>query len=350
MIGNLGNKDRAGRQVRIEHRGRNLRISRTGGFSLRQAVRAGRLGLAANTSRGLRLSSAMGRGTQVATQNGRFILRGRYGTGPVKFNLSKSGMSASLASDIGRLNLSHPGRSSARLFGVQVRGQKAAYMNLAAMLVSLVVALIQFVVLAVIVTVRVLIWLGAALVAAARALVDRWRIWREERGFRMLLERIEIRAGELEARFALPEAIPDDRSRYELLANLLLRAGLPSGSPEEDGLADLVAAREVGSASTADLEPLDQMAWTWLAATALFAGKSNEAIIELILALDDLCLAGGEKTEAQEDLLAILAEAGSVRVTVPEDGAELASLEERPGPEKSSELARPFRQALAAMP
>jgi hypothetical protein len=134
-----------------------------------------------------------------------------------------------------------------------------------------------------------------------------------------------------------------------LLAHLLLHAGLPSASPEEDGLADLVAPRKIGSASTADLDLLDQMGWTWLATKALFASKNNEAIIELILALDDLCLAGGEKTEAQEGLLAIIAEAGSVRVTVPEGGAELVSLAERPDPEKSSELARPFRQALAAL-
>src|SRR6056297_2971462 len=63
MIGNLGRKDRDGRQVRIEHRGRNLRASRTGGVALRQEVRAGRIGLTANTSKGLRLSSALGPGT-----------------------------------------------------------------------------------------------------------------------------------------------------------------------------------------------------------------------------------------------------------------------------------------------
>ena len=87
MIGNLGKKDRDGRQVRIEHRGRNLRASRTGGVALRQEVRAGRIGLTANTAKGLRLSSALGPGTQVAMQNGRFVLRGVYGSGPLKFNI-----------------------------------------------------------------------------------------------------------------------------------------------------------------------------------------------------------------------------------------------------------------------
>ena len=59
MIGNLGNKDRRGRQARIGHHGRNLRVSQTGGVSLRHAVRSGRLGLSANSKHGLRLSRAL---------------------------------------------------------------------------------------------------------------------------------------------------------------------------------------------------------------------------------------------------------------------------------------------------
>ncbi len=87
----------------------------------------------------------------------------------------------------------------------------------------------------------------------------------------------------------------------------------------------------------------------WLSANALFAGKAGEAIVELVLALDDLCLARGPKTEAQEDLLAVVAEAGCVRLTIPADGVELAPLEAGAKPATPVELARPFRQALAEM-
>jgi len=187
MIGNLGNKDRRGRQARIGHHGRNPRISRTGGVSLRHAVRVGRVGLAVNSRHGLRLSSALGRGTQVATQNGRFILRGRYGKGPVKFNLSKSGVSASLASDIGRLNLTHPGRSSAKLFGVQVRGRKAASINVGVLAAAAVVAIIKMAVVLLVVSLKALVWLAAAFVETARALLERWQAARSKQAFQARL-------------------------------------------------------------------------------------------------------------------------------------------------------------------
>ncbi|MCC5864768.1 MAG: hypothetical protein JJU31_06615 [Wenzhouxiangella sp.] len=125
----VGKKDRGGRQVRIEHRGRHLRASRTGGVALREQIRAGGLTLTANSRRGARVSLTPARNTQVAFQNSRFVLRGRYGQGPVKLNLSKSGASLSARMGLGTINLTNPGRSSAKLAGVQVRGQKAATIN-----------------------------------------------------------------------------------------------------------------------------------------------------------------------------------------------------------------------------
>ncbi|MFB4203565.1 hypothetical protein KBTX_03068 [wastewater metagenome] len=79
---NIGRNDSYGRQRRIEHRGRHLRASRTGGIALRAQMKAAGLTLTGNTARGVRVSMTPARNTQVALQNGRFILRGRYGSGP----------------------------------------------------------------------------------------------------------------------------------------------------------------------------------------------------------------------------------------------------------------------------
>jgi len=52
----LGREDKAGRQVRIEHRGRNLRASRTGGLAARAQTKLGPVYATVNTSTGARLS------------------------------------------------------------------------------------------------------------------------------------------------------------------------------------------------------------------------------------------------------------------------------------------------------
>ena len=136
---NIGNKDKYGNQRRIEHRGKYLRASRTGGVSLRAQALAMGANLTANTKCGFRVSTTPMKNTQVALQNGRFVLRGRYGSGPFKLNLSKTGVTASSRNRLGSFNWIKPNRSSAKLFGVQLRGRKAAnlqlvYIGLAAVL------------------------------------------------------------------------------------------------------------------------------------------------------------------------------------------------------------------------
>ncbi|MFW6340411.1 MAG: hypothetical protein ACOC0Q_06030 [Wenzhouxiangella sp.] len=359
MLDNLGNKDEHGRQARIGHHGRNLRISRTGGFSLRQAVKAGRIGLAANTSHGLRLSSALGRGTQVATQNGRFVLRGRYGTGPVKVNLSKSGLSASLASDVGRLNLTHPARSSAKLFGVQVRGRKAASINAAALVVSALVALIQFLVIAVVVIVKVLAWLGIWLVEVTGTLLARWQAARSERTFKARFEQLKGFTQGLD-----PTLLPDKASRMRLLGHVLLQSGtLDAGALQarlEEIAATLRSKRkgadlltlaepiELGAETTANMDSDRTQAWCLLAAQLLFDGEEPDTILEQFLALDDLCLAIGEKTEAQEELLALIAEAGGIRLTVNDEPGGMEDKSTPPRDISASRLAAPFLTSLRA--
>ncbi|AEG31302.1 hypothetical protein [Thiomicrospira cyclica] len=128
---NLGRKDQDGRQVRIEHRTRYTRASRTGGVSLRAQTKAAGLNITGNTKHGLRVSRRVAKGTQVAMQNGRLVVRGRYGKGPNKLNLSKTGVTVSTKNKLGTFNWIKPNRSSAKLFGVQVRGKKAAQLQMA---------------------------------------------------------------------------------------------------------------------------------------------------------------------------------------------------------------------------
>lgn len=126
----IGEKDKDGRQKRIEHTGRYLRVSRTGGVALRAHVKAGGINITGNTRHGLRLSTRLAKNTQIAMQNGRFILRGRYGSDAARINLSKTGVTVSTKTPIGAINWVKPGRSSVKIAGVQMRGQKAAVMQL----------------------------------------------------------------------------------------------------------------------------------------------------------------------------------------------------------------------------
>jgi hypothetical protein len=127
----LGRKNKQGRQVRLEHRGRNLRASRTGGVAARAEARAGPVNATVNTAKGVRLSARLAKGTHVALQRGRFRLQGRWNAGPLGFNLSKSGVSASLRTPTGAFNFLKPRYSSFNFAGVQLRGKNAAYLQAA---------------------------------------------------------------------------------------------------------------------------------------------------------------------------------------------------------------------------
>jgi hypothetical protein len=126
----VGKKDADGRQVRVEHRGRFLRISRTGLLAIRHSVKVGCVNLTVNTRRGFRASTKIAKGTRVALQNGSFRLIGRYGKGPAKINLSKSGVSASYKNKFGSFNFLKPNYSSFKFAGIQLRGKKAAFLQI----------------------------------------------------------------------------------------------------------------------------------------------------------------------------------------------------------------------------
>ncbi|MBC6442581.1 MAG: hypothetical protein GDA53_05545 [Rhodobacteraceae bacterium] len=140
----IGRKDRHGRQVRIEHRGRYTRASRTGGVALRAEKKVGPVNLTANTSKGLRASARVSKGLRVALQNGRFQLIGRWQKGPVGFNLSKTGVSASARNRMGSFNFLKPQYSSFRFAGVQLRGRKAATLQLVYLMILAVIFLARF--------------------------------------------------------------------------------------------------------------------------------------------------------------------------------------------------------------
>jgi len=161
-------RDENGRLKRIEYRGKHLRASRTGGVALRAQTSAAGVNLTANTNRGMRMSTRVAEGTQAAFQNGRFILRGRYGEGPTKLNLSKSGVSVSTRTETGTINWFKPGYSSAKIGGVQVRGKKAVYIQLVVALVQLIAYLALFLLQAVVVLAQAAFWLTAKAWTALR--------------------------------------------------------------------------------------------------------------------------------------------------------------------------------------
>lgn len=143
MVG-ISKKDEDGKQVRIEHRGKYTRASRTGGVAVRGEKKVGPVNLTANSSKGLRASTRIANGTRVALQNGRFQLIGHWRAGPLGFNLSKTGVSASVKNKAGTFNFLKPQYSSFKFAGVQLRGKKAAQLQIIYMLIMAAVFAVVF--------------------------------------------------------------------------------------------------------------------------------------------------------------------------------------------------------------
>ncbi|WP_411839912.1 hypothetical protein [Paracoccus sp. ME4] len=158
----FGRRDRNGDQVRLEHRGRNLRASRTGGLSARTQHKIGGVTVTANTKHGLRASAKVAPGLRIANQSGRWQMIGRWSRGPFRYNLSKRGGSVSVTNRAGALNLTNPGRSSFKAGGIQLRGRKAANLQLIYLAVMAAVALV-----------RIGIWLCALPVVLVKDLLGR---------------------------------------------------------------------------------------------------------------------------------------------------------------------------------
>jgi len=138
---NPKNKDKPSK--RIEYRGKNVRVSRTGGVSATKTFKADGVGATINTKHGLRLHKRLFKGARMGFQNGNFQFIGRYNSGPFNFNVSKNGVSTSLKNKRGSYNILKPNYSSFKLGGVQVRGKNAATFQMIYMVIILFVNLIK---------------------------------------------------------------------------------------------------------------------------------------------------------------------------------------------------------------
>ncbi|MFP4167110.1 MAG: hypothetical protein ACLFUF_08130 [Opitutales bacterium] len=296
-------KDADGRLKRIEYRGKHLRASRTGGVALRAQTKAAGINLTANTNRGMRVSTRVAKGTQTAFQNGRFILRGRYGDGPTKLNLSKSGVSVSSKTDIGTINWVKPGYSSAKIGGIQVRGKNAVYLHMIVGLIQMLVYFFIFLAHALVLTARVACQLS---IKAWTALQRAWALPQQKK----------IRAVEDEWLCGLEGKDPQLLRRALDLVFLHLARGQAINESRENETAEhsdseqneaetMVSAllRNCPLKAPLNLEVL----FSCLAET--YAKQAGDAVcLEHFLDLDAAAVASGGRNRLQERLLAVYAD------------------------------------------
>jgi hypothetical protein len=143
-MSSTNSKDKNSPSKRIEYRGENVRVSRTGGISATKTFKADGVGATINTKHGLRLHKRLFKGARMGFQNGNFQFIGRYKSGPFNFNVSKNGFSTSLKNKRGSFNILKPNYSSFKLGGVQVRGKNAATFQMIYMIIILFVNFIKF--------------------------------------------------------------------------------------------------------------------------------------------------------------------------------------------------------------
>jgi len=110
-------------QVHSDESKIRVRASRTSGINASLKLSGN---VTYNTKHGLRASKTFN-GLTIGVQNGTSILRGRWSTKNklINLNLAKSGLSVSISSKFGTLNLKNPNRSSFKFGGIQIRGKKA---------------------------------------------------------------------------------------------------------------------------------------------------------------------------------------------------------------------------------
>ena len=124
---------------RVEYRGKNVRVSRTGGVSATKTFKGEGVGATINTNHGIRLHKRLFKGARMGLQNGNFQFIGRYNSGPFSFNISKTGFSTSIKNKRGAYNIFKPNYSSFKLGGIQVRGKNAATFQMIYMVIILIV-------------------------------------------------------------------------------------------------------------------------------------------------------------------------------------------------------------------
>lgn len=309
---NIGKKDQYGKQKRIEHRGRYLRISRTGGVALRAQAKLAGLTVTANTNHGLRVSSNIAKNTQIALQNGHFVLKGRYGSGATRLNLSKTGVTVSSRNALGTFNWVKPNRSSVKIAGVQLRGKNAAHIQL-----------IYLVVTGVLISLRVVGQCVAWPLLALYRLPQRWadgrrksqisRYFQDTQSlFTPAIETwppVEVLAGMLLVLVGWGRGVSATQAARQLTQYAqqhpdklsLLRRALPV-------LPEMAQRLEQARATDEDNMPSDPEVVMALLAHHLAATLDADDRAEALLVADELALALGERTVLQEMLVQIFAD------------------------------------------
>ena len=294
-------KDENGRLKRIEYRGKYLRASRTGGIALRAQTKGSGIHLTANSKRGLRASTRVAKGTQVAFQNSRFILRGRYGRGPTKLNLSKSGASVSTKTGIGTINWFKPRYSSAKIGGIQVRGKNAIYLHALLALIQILVSLTLLLIQALVLSVQAVYWLTVTLTTQAKR---RWAIRHAE----------AIQTAE--ARWIEVLSTKDDTWLLEGLKWCFLHLGhgetWESHPKSENQMADELATDLAASQLP---QPLNLEILFGCLAETYERTAGEDRCLKLFFDLDSAAVATGGRNQLQERLLAAYAACCGIDVT-----------------------------------
>lgn len=318
----IGEKDSDGRQVRIGHRGRHLRASRTGGASLRAQAKAAGMRFTVNTKHGTRVSRRVAKGTNLALQGGAFRLRGRYGRGATKLNLSKSGASVSTKNRLGTFNWTAPRRSSAKVAGVQVRGKRAAQMQTVYLLATGIISLFGFILIA---FRRMLHGFALVLDFLARLVAEvSLRAWSLARsGIQRLADRRARGKRDRQLAFQSGESERVEADTVSF-AVLLFGAGIGNAAPQDrerglmrEALSDVCSGEgtEEGRCSDAEIDNTSAVLGGRDSETAMgelaeryARGADSAAILETFFRLDRLLARSGTRTKLQDELLDIYCE------------------------------------------
>ena len=346
---NLGSTDEYGRQRRIEHRGRYLRASRTGGVALRAQAKAAGVNLTGNTRRGVRVSATPLKNTQLAVQNGRFVLKGRYGQGPTRLNVSKTGATISTRNRLGSFNWIKPNRSSARIAGVQVRGRTAAQLQLVYMAFAAAGMAFKAMVWLLMVFARITTTVAAELyriglttphvLNGIRRRLRNRRLARQVPGFEGDEHRPAADEGGLKAALVVAYcAWGRGQDPSTVTSALQQRLGAAGGDfPRlQDAMGRLPHAvgaleRQRRQAEAPAIWPLVAIAGT---ANSLAQTMPAEALAALLYELDELTLMDGHRTRLQQDMVEVFADFAGLRVeaapddeapTHPEEGGDSTS-------------------------
>lgn len=295
---NIGRKDADGRQKRIEHKGKYLRASRTGGVALRAQKKIAGINVTGNTKHGLRLSTRVAKNTQIAFQNGRFVFRGRYGPDAAKLNVSKTGVTVSSKTDMGSFNWVKPSRSSFKIAGIQLRGRKAALLQVVYLFIKLLFVIVRTFFSLLIQAGRVIVNIGVWIWNYC------YEIYNRDGGLRLGKARARAVGEALLAKekFNLSDCTTDELYQGLIFVLKILGRG---HSPHDAGRVDKPLLNWLVSTNRV-MDPIQIMGVACLIGEAWAEGAEGFDRVEVIYALDEACLEQGPKTILQTEMINLL--------------------------------------------